>query len=118
MIIGSHSVIYSKDPDRDRAFLRDVLKLKTVDAGGGYLIFGLPSAEASVHEANSEAPAASLYFMCEEVEAFLADMKQSNVSCGAVKDVGWGLMTEVTLPSGASLHVYQPRYASPATADS
>ena len=115
MIIGCHSVIYSKDPDRDRAFLRDVLKLKTVDAGGGYLIFGLPSAEASVHEANSEAPATSLYLLCDDVETFIADMKQDNVSCGDVKDVGWGLMTEITLPSGSSLHVYQPRYARPAT---
>ncbi len=27
MIIGAHSIIYSKHPDADRAFLRDVLKL-------------------------------------------------------------------------------------------
>ena len=117
MIIGAHSVIYSKDPDRDRAFLRDVLKLKTVDGGGGYLIFGFPSAEASVHEANSEVPAQSLYLLCDDVEAFIDDMKQRNVSCGAVQDAGWGLMTGITLPSGGSLHVYQPRHARPATAD-
>ena len=117
MIIGAHAVIYSKDPDRDRAFLKDVLKLKTVDGGGGYLIFGFPSAEASVHEAGDESPLQSLYLLCEDVEAFIDDMKQRNVSCSAVNDVGWGLMTEITLPSGGSLHVYQPRHARPATAD-
>jgi hypothetical protein len=117
MIIGAHAVIYSKDPASDRAFLRDVLKLQTVDGGGGYLIFGFPSAEASVHEANSEAPAQSLYLLCEDVASFIDDMKQRAVSCSDVQDVGWGLMTGITLPSGASLHVYQPRHARPATAD-
>jgi len=27
MIIGAHSIIYSKSPELDRAFLRDVLEL-------------------------------------------------------------------------------------------
>jgi hypothetical protein len=26
MIIGAHSIIYSRNPEADRAFLRDVLK--------------------------------------------------------------------------------------------
>src|SRR5712692_10507259 len=42
MIIGAHSIIYSKKPDADRAFLRDVLRLPNVDVGSGWLIFGLP----------------------------------------------------------------------------
>ena len=113
MIIGCHTVIYSKDPDRDRAFLRDVLKLKVADGGGGYLIFGFPAAEASIHETNSEAPAQELYFLCDDIEAFIAEMKQHNISCGGVQDPGWGLMTEVTMPSGGRLHVYQPRHARP-----
>ena len=116
MIIGSHSVIYSKDPDRDRAFLRDTLKLSVVDAGGGYLIFGFPAAEASVHESSDEAPHSGLYLLCDDVEAFIAEMKHQSISCGAVQDAGWGLITEVTMPSGSSLHVYQPRHARPATA--
>ena len=113
MIIGSHSVIYSKDPGRDREFLRDVLKLTVVDAGGGYLIFGFPSAEASIHETNSEAPAQELYLLCDDVEAFIAEMKQHGISCGAAQDAGWGLITDVPLPSGGRLHVYQPRHARP-----
>ena len=39
MIIGAHSIIYSKSPELDRAFLRDVLKLPHVDLGGGWLIY-------------------------------------------------------------------------------
>jgi hypothetical protein len=115
MIIGAHSVIASKDPDKDRAFLRDVLKLPVVDAGGGYLIFGFPAAEASVHETNSE-PTHELYLLCDDVEAFISDMERQGVSCSAVNDAGWGLITQITLPSGAGLHVYQPRHARPASA--
>ena len=50
MIIGVHSVIYSTNPDADRAFLRDIIKLPNVDAGGGYVIFGLPPSEVAVHQ--------------------------------------------------------------------
>ena len=39
MIFGAHSIIYSTNPDADRAFLRDVLKLTHVDVGHGWLIF-------------------------------------------------------------------------------
>ncbi|MEY2511956.1 MAG: hypothetical protein QOE26_2719 [Verrucomicrobiota bacterium] len=31
MITGAHSIIYSKNPDADRAFFRDVLQLTKVD---------------------------------------------------------------------------------------
>jgi hypothetical protein len=35
MINGAHSVIYSTNPEADRAFLRDVLGLPNVDVGDG-----------------------------------------------------------------------------------
>ena len=38
MITGAHSIIYSRSPDADRAFLRDVLGMPHVDVGGGWLI--------------------------------------------------------------------------------
>ncbi len=38
MIIGAHSITYSKNPEADRAFLRDVLELPNVDVGDGWLI--------------------------------------------------------------------------------
>jgi hypothetical protein len=52
MIIGAHSILYSKIPGADRAFLRDQ---------------------------------------------------------------GWGLLTQVTLPGGGKLGIYQPRHARPRT---
>ena len=42
MISGTHVIVYSKDAEADRAFFRDVLGFKSVDAGHGWLIFALP----------------------------------------------------------------------------
>jgi len=38
MISVAHIVIYSKNAEADRAFFRDVLGFKSVDAGHGWLI--------------------------------------------------------------------------------
>ena len=112
MIIGAHSIIYSKDPDADRAFLRDVLKLTNVDVGGGWLIFGLPPSEVAVHPSEKDS-VHEFYLMCEDVRAFTAEMKTHGIACGEVKDQGWGVLTEVTLPGGGKVGVYQPRHARP-----
>jgi hypothetical protein len=50
MIIGAHIMIQSRDDGADKAFLADVLKLSSVDAGGGFPIFGVPPTEVAVHE--------------------------------------------------------------------
>jgi hypothetical protein len=43
-IAGVHAVLYTHEAEADRAWLTDVLGLKSVDAGGGWLIFALPPA--------------------------------------------------------------------------
>jgi hypothetical protein len=112
MIIGAHSIIYSKDSDADRAFLKDVLQLPSVDVGHGWLIFGLPPAEVAVHPAE-ENDRHEFYLMCDDVQAFIADMNARGVTCGPVHDQGWGVLTHVMLPGGGKLGVYQPRHARP-----
>jgi hypothetical protein len=112
MIIGAHSIIYSRNPDADRTFLRDVLKLPNVDVGGGWLIFGLPPAEVAVHPSDKN-NVHELYLMCDDVEALIEEMKKRNIACGPVHNQGWGLLTQITLPSGGKLGVYQPRHARP-----
>ena len=112
MIVGAHSIIYSKEPAADRAFLKDVLGLPYVDVGDGWLIFGLPPAEVAVHpsEANN---VHEFYLMCKDVGVFVAAMEKRKIKCGAVQNQGWGLLTKVTLPGGGTLGVYQPRHARP-----
>jgi hypothetical protein len=113
MITGAHSIIYSTNPDADRAFLREVIGLPHVDVGHGWLIFGLPPSEIAVHPTDKNAMH-ELYFMCDDIEAFVGEMKAQEVSCGPVTNQGWGLLTQVTLPGGGTLGVYQPRHARPA----
>ena len=110
MLIGAHCVINSRKPEADLAFFRDVLKLPSID-DGGYVIFGLPPAEVSVH--SSEGTGQALFLMCDDIGAFVTEMQKHMINCGPVQDQGWGVLTEVTLPSGGKLHVYQPRHKRP-----
>jgi hypothetical protein len=112
MIIGAHSIIYSKKPEADRAFLRDVLKFPNVDVGDGWLIFGLPPSEVAVHPSEKN-NVHEFYLMCDDVKAFVTMMKKHKIACRAVRDYGWGLLTQITLPGGGKLGVYQPRHARP-----
>ncbi len=112
MITGAHSIIYSSNPEADRAFLRDVIELTNVDVGGGWLIFGLPPAELAVHP-SEENDVHEFYLMCDDVEAFLSDMKERGIACGPLRNLGWGLLTHVMLPGGGKLGVYQPRHPRP-----
>src|SRR5262249_8362870 len=88
MIIGAHSVIYSTDPEADHRFLRDVLRLPAVDGGGGYLIFGLPPAEASVHPSSTDNLRQELYLLCDNIDMFVSEMRKNSVPCGPVQDQG------------------------------
>jgi len=117
MINGAHVILYSSDADADRAFLRDVIDLGHVDVGDGWLIFGLPPAEVAVHPSEGGGTH-ELYLMCDDVAAFVAAMEARQVACTPPLDRGWGILTELTLPSGGKLGVYQPRHARPAVAPS
>ena len=115
MIDGAHILLFSEDAAADRAFLRDVLQLRAVDAGGGWLIFGLPPSELAVHPADGPvAPGrelhASLYVMCADVRGFIASMQARDVACEPVVEERWGLRTSIRLPSGGTLGVYQPTH--------
>ncbi|MGI9086514.1 MAG: VOC family protein [Chthoniobacterales bacterium] len=113
MITGAHIIIYSTNAEADRAFLRDVLKLTHVDVGDGWLIFGLPPAEVAVHpgEKNGEH---EFFFMCDDLQAMIAELKKNQITCDAVQDMGWGMLTQMTLPGGGKVGVYQPRHPRPA----
>lgn len=112
MINGAHVILYSTDAEADRTFLRDVLALAHVDVGGGWLIFGLPPSEVAVHPDESGGWQ-ELYFMCEDVDAFVGVMAEKGVACTPVADQPWGRLTQVTLPGGSQVGVYEPRHARP-----
>ena len=112
MLIGAHVMIQSKNVQADIAFFRDVLKFPNVDAGGGFLLFRLPAAEAAIHQSDKN-DAHQLYLMCDNVNDFIKQMKAVDRPCGSVQEQGWGSLTEVTLPGGGKLGVYQPHHPRP-----
>src|SRR3989442_13642573 len=68
MITGMHAIVFSPDDAKVRAFFADVLNLRSVDAGGGWLIFALPPAELAVHPADGDGRH-GLYLMCDDIHA-------------------------------------------------
>jgi len=112
MITGAHAILYSADPEADRAFVRDVLGLTGVDAGGGWLIFGLPPSEVAVHPAETSGHQ-ELYLLCDDIEAFVAEVSGRGIPCSPVDEQRWGRITHVTLPGGGGLGVYEPNHPRP-----
>ena len=119
MINGAHFLIYSKDAEADRAFLRDVLGFRSVDAGEGWLIFALPPAEIAVHPARKKfvylhgehsLAGTILYLMCDDVRGQIKMLKGKKVKCARVAKAPWGLYTTIPLPSGSEIGLYQPTH--------
>ena len=109
MIFGAHIILYSKDANADRAFLRDVLGYPSVDAGHGWLIFALPPAEVAAHPAE-ENGRHELYFMCDDLNAEISALQSKGVTCSDVHQERWGSLTHIRLPGGGQVGLYQPKH--------
>lgn len=121
MIIGAHFLLYSPDPEADRAFFRDVLGFRSADVGEGWLIFAMPPAEAAIHpldgefsqrHAGHELLGAVLYLMCDNLDAMIASLKAKNVECTELETAPWGIRTTIPLPSGGEIGLYQPTHVT------
>jgi len=119
MITGAHVLLYSSDPEADRAFFREVLEFRWVDAGHGWLIFKLPPAEAALHPTDgdpAEGPAghrmlgAEFYLMCDDLQALIQSLAAKNVVCAPIDRAPWGIKTTIRLPSGGAIGLYQPTH--------
>ena len=97
MINGAHIIVYSKDAEADRNFFRDVLKFSSVDAGHGWLIFGLPKAESAFHPAQTN-DRHELYFMCDNLKTEIEALRAKGVECSTVAEERWGSNTKIRLP--------------------
>ena len=109
MLTGTHVVIYTKDAEADRAFFRDVLGFRSVDAGHGWLIFALPAAEAAFHPAE-ENNQHEMFFTCDDLRGLMASLGKKGVRFGEISEERWGTLTRMTLPSGGEIGLYQPKH--------
>ena len=109
MILGAHVIVYSRNADADRAFFRDVLGFKSVDAGHGWLIFALPPSEVALHPFDEES-IHELYLMCDDLKAEIASLIKKNVECSEIQEARWGSITKIRLPGGDEIGLYQPKH--------
>lgn len=118
MIFGAHVLLYSDNADADRAFFRDVLGFRNVDAGEGWLIFALPPAEAAFHPTDAHTGqgrggrelGAVLYLMCDDLAATIKSLQAEKVVCSPVEKARWGSKTSFRLPGGGEIGLYQPSH--------
>jgi catechol 2,3-dioxygenase-like lactoylglutathione lyase family enzyme len=119
VITGTHAIVFAEDAQAARAFFDEVLGLRAVDAGGGWLIFALPPAELACHPTSpDDGGRHELYLMCDDVEATVADLEAKGVEFVApISDEGFGRMTRMRVPGGGELGLYQPTHPSPLSGD-
>lgn len=114
MITGTHAIIYAHDPERARAFFRDVLDLPNVDAGGGWLIFRLPPAELGIHPADSgQAGGGSheLFLVCDDITRTMEELNAKGAQfTGPVAERGFGLVVTLRVPGAGEVGLYQPKH--------
>lgn len=111
MITGLHAILYAHNAEKVRGFLRDVLGLKSVDAGHGWLIFAAPPAEIAAHPIeDSDKPHHELFLMCNDLKATIKDLQQKGIQCSPVTEAPWGSSTSIQLPGGGELGLYQPKH--------
>ena len=119
MINGAHVLMYSENPEADRAFFRDVLEFPYVDVGAGWLIFALPASEVAFHPTDGERRlvhgghrllGAVLYLMCDDLRAQIQSLKGKKVKCTEISEERWGIKTTIKLPSGGEIGLYQPKH--------
>lgn len=105
-------MIFTRDEDADRAFLRDVVGISCIDSGGGWLIFKLPPAEMGVHGGERN-DVHQLYFMCDDLDAEMARPAEAGATCSEPFSASWGRATGIPLPGGGTIGLYEPRHARP-----
>lgn len=111
MIGGVHTILYSQQPEAVRAFFRDVLEFPCVDAGGGWLVFAAPPSEIGIHPADTHNHHEELFLMCPDIKAEVTRLKAKGVEFTApITEQPWGLLTQLKLPDGKKLGLYQPTH--------
>jgi hypothetical protein len=117
MISSVHFLLYSKDANADRRFLRDVLGFSGIDAGEGWLIFALPPCEMAVHpaartfaqkHAGHDLLGAVVYLMCRDLAKTMSALEAKGAEMTEVQRADWGVTTTIRLPGGGELGLYEP----------
>jgi catechol 2,3-dioxygenase-like lactoylglutathione lyase family enzyme len=121
MITSIHTMIYSDDAEATRAFLRDVVGWKSVEAGfdPGWLIFKSGPSEMGVHPTKSEWEGKMyvhprhhmISLMCDDIEATVAELRAKGATFrGGIQEQVYGRIIMLIVPGADVMQVYQPTH--------
>lgn len=122
MLTGTHVVVYSKDAEADRAFFRDKLDFRSVDAGHGWLIFAVPAAEVAFHP-HDQNNKHEMFFTCGDLKVQVFALQKEVVRVAITPGLSAGesgksqppsIITLPALPAarGPTMHD-PPRHSAP-----
>jgi len=120
MIKGIHTMFYSSEPEKLRAFIAEKLGFPSTDVGEGWLIFDLPEAEMGCHPADAAEGKKSgthdISFYCDDIHKTIEDLQRRGVEfTEEIADRGYGLVTHFRMPGCVEVQLYQPRYVKKTT---
>lgn len=114
MIIGAHCIVYSRNPEADRAFFRDILCMPNADSGDDWPAFRLQPSELAVHSSDRN-HVHEIYLMCDDIIEITRLLDNSAVPHSSIEKHSWGKLLRLTLPGGGTIGVYEPAHPRPAT---
>lgn len=103
--MSSQAMIFSRDPDADIAFVRDMFGIAAAPAGGGWLVLTLPSGQSGMDEFGGD-ETHQLYLECRDLDQGIAALAARGVAAGAV-DADWGRWISVALPGGGRVRLHE-----------
>ena len=113
VITGVHAILYARQPDKVRAFFRDVLGWGSVDSGADWPILAMPPAELGIHPTDA-AEIAELFLLCDDIDAAIAEMRAKGVRiAGPIRELDWGRLVMLEVDATLRLGVYEPKHPSP-----
>lgn len=99
-------MVFSNDPEADRAFAHNLLGLSPMDAGGGWLVFALPAGQSGVDDFSGD-DSHQLYLECRNLDQAIAAFSAQEVDAGPVTEAGWGRLVSVAMPGGGMIRLHE-----------
>jgi predicted enzyme related to lactoylglutathione lyase len=115
MIVAMHALVFADDPDRARAFFRDVLDYPAVDTGGGWLIFKTGPSELGVHPSDRPDQGFDVSLICDDLDETISELTARGAEFASeVTQERWGRRIQLKVPGAGEMTLYEPAYDPPA----
>jgi hypothetical protein len=99
-------MLFSTDPEADRALALDLFGLPCGDAGGGWVVVALPPGQSGIDDFGSD-DAHQLYLLSRDLDQAIAVMARRGVEAAPVSEEKWGRWASIALPGGSRVRLHE-----------